>query len=117
MSEEDPLPSEEVGPKMRGMVEALRRVEDVVGKSGGATLRYGAFYGRGANEDLLELVRKGGSRLSGTAPATSIRAPRRRGKCHRPGRWSSRRRAYSTSSTTSLPRFETGCRISPKVRG
>ena len=58
VSEEDPLPSEEVGPKMRGMVEALRRVEDVVGKSGGATLRYGAFYGPGANEDLLELVRK-----------------------------------------------------------
>jgi hypothetical protein len=36
VSEEDPLPSEEVGPKMRGMVEALRRVEDVVGNSGGA---------------------------------------------------------------------------------
>ncbi len=58
VSEEDPLPSEEVGPKMRGMVEALRRVEDVVGKSGGAALRYGAFYGPGANDDLLELVRK-----------------------------------------------------------
>ena len=56
VSEEDPLPSEEVGPKMRGMVEALRQVEDVVGKSGGAALRYGAFYG--ANDDLLELVRK-----------------------------------------------------------
>ena len=45
--EEDPLPSEEVGPKMRGMVEALRRVEDVVGKLRGAALRYGAFYGPG----------------------------------------------------------------------
>jgi nucleoside-diphosphate-sugar epimerase len=58
VSEEDPLPSEEVGPKMRGMVEALRQVEDVVGKSGGAALRYGAFYGPAANDDLLELVRK-----------------------------------------------------------
>jgi nucleoside-diphosphate-sugar epimerase len=58
VSEEDQLPSEEVGPKMRGMVEALRRVEDVVGKAGGAALRYGAFYGPGANDDLLELVRK-----------------------------------------------------------
>jgi len=58
VSEEDPLPSEEVGPKMRPMVEALRRVEDVVGKAGGAALRYGAFYGPGANDDLLELVRK-----------------------------------------------------------
>lgn len=58
VSEENTLPSEEVGPKMRGMVEALRRVEDVVGKSGGAALRYGAFYGPGANDDLLELVRK-----------------------------------------------------------
>src|SRR5829696_5571706 len=58
VSEEDPLPSEEVGPKMRGMVEALRYVEDVVGKAGGAALRYGAFYGPGANDDLVELVRK-----------------------------------------------------------
>jgi nucleoside-diphosphate-sugar epimerase len=29
VSEEDPLPSEEVGPKMRGAAEALRHVEDV----------------------------------------------------------------------------------------
>jgi nucleoside-diphosphate-sugar epimerase len=58
VSEEDPLPSEDVGPKMRGMVEALRQVEAVVAKAGGAALRYGAFYGPGANDDLLELVRK-----------------------------------------------------------
>jgi nucleoside-diphosphate-sugar epimerase len=56
--EEDPLPSEEVGPKMRRMAEALRHVEDVVVKAGGAALRYGAFYGSGANDDLVELVRK-----------------------------------------------------------
>ena len=58
MSEEDPLPSEEVGPKMRGAAEALRHVENVVVKAGGAALRYGAFYGPGANDDLVELVRK-----------------------------------------------------------
>jgi nucleoside-diphosphate-sugar epimerase len=58
VSEEDPLPSEEVGPKMRGAAEALRYVEDVVVKAGGAALRYGAFYGPGSTDDLVELVRK-----------------------------------------------------------
>ncbi len=58
VSEEDPMPSEEVGPKMRGVVEALRQVEEVVVKAGGAALRYGAFYGPGATDDLVELVRK-----------------------------------------------------------
>jgi nucleoside-diphosphate-sugar epimerase len=56
--EEDPLPSEEVGPKMRGAAEALRYVEDVVVNAGGAALRYGGFYGPGATNDLVELVRK-----------------------------------------------------------
>jgi nucleoside-diphosphate-sugar epimerase len=58
LSEEDPLPSEEVGPKMRGAVQALRYVEDVVVSAGGAALRYGGFYGPGATNDLVELVRK-----------------------------------------------------------
>jgi nucleoside-diphosphate-sugar epimerase len=58
VSEEDPLPSEEVGPKMRGVVQALRHVEDVVVNAGGAALRYGGFYGLGATNDLVELVRK-----------------------------------------------------------
>ena len=58
VSEEDPLPSEEVGPKMRGAAEALRHVEDVVAKAGGAALRYGGFYGPGSTDDLVELVRK-----------------------------------------------------------
>jgi nucleoside-diphosphate-sugar epimerase len=58
VSEEDPLPSEEVGPKMRPAAEALRHVEDVVVKAGGAALRYGAFYGPGATGDLVELVRR-----------------------------------------------------------
>ena len=58
VNEEDPLPSENLGPKLRGVAEALRQVEDVVVKAGGAALRYGAFYGPGANDDLVELVRK-----------------------------------------------------------
>ena len=58
VSEEDPLPPEKLGPKLRGVAEALRQVEDVVVKAGGAALRYGAFYGLGANDDLVELVRK-----------------------------------------------------------
>jgi nucleoside-diphosphate-sugar epimerase len=58
VSEEDPLPWEELGPKMRGAAEALRYVEDVVVKSGGAVLRYGGFYGPGSTDDVVGLVRK-----------------------------------------------------------
>ena len=38
--------------------EAIRHVEDVVVKAGGAVLRYGGFYGPGATDDQVELVRK-----------------------------------------------------------
>jgi nucleoside-diphosphate-sugar epimerase len=58
VSEEDPLPSEEVGPKMRAAAEALRHVENVVVEAGGTALRYGGFYGPGSTDDLVELVRK-----------------------------------------------------------
>jgi nucleoside-diphosphate-sugar epimerase len=58
VKEEDPLPSEALGPKMRGAAQALRHVEDVVVKAGGAALRYGAFYGPGATDDLVGLIRK-----------------------------------------------------------
>ena len=58
MTEEDPQPPEEVGPKLRGGIEALRHVEDVVVKAGGAALRYGALYGPGSTDDLVELVHK-----------------------------------------------------------
>ena len=39
-------------------MEAIRHVEDVVTKVGGAALRYGWLYGPGATEDLAEVVRK-----------------------------------------------------------
>jgi hypothetical protein len=42
----------------RKSAEALRHVEDVVVKAGGAALRYGPLYGPGATDDLVRLVRK-----------------------------------------------------------
>ena len=51
-TEEDPLEVVE-GTK------AINHLEDVVVKAGGAVLRYGGFYGPGANDDQVKLVRKG----------------------------------------------------------
>ena len=56
-TEEDPLDLYE-GTAAHTSMEALRHVEDVVVKAGGAVLRYGAFYGPGASDDQVELVRK-----------------------------------------------------------
>jgi nucleoside-diphosphate-sugar epimerase len=53
-TEEDPLDLTSTG---KG-AEAIRHLEDVVVKAGGAVLRYGAFYGPGATDDQVELVRK-----------------------------------------------------------
>jgi len=50
-TEEDPLEVVE-GTK------AINHLEDVVVRAGGAVLRYGGFYGPGANDDQLRLVRK-----------------------------------------------------------
>jgi nucleoside-diphosphate-sugar epimerase len=50
-TEEDPL---EV---MEG-TKAINHLEDVVVEAGGAVLRYGGFYGPGANDDQVKLVRK-----------------------------------------------------------
>jgi nucleoside-diphosphate-sugar epimerase len=55
-TEEDPL---DPGPaSARKGTEALRYLEDVVVKAGGAVLRYGSFYGPGAIDGWVELVRK-----------------------------------------------------------
>ncbi|MQY34488.1 hypothetical protein SRB17_24570 [Streptomyces sp. RB17] len=56
-TEEDPLDLHEGTPAYAAM-SALRHVEDAVGRAGGAILRYGGFYGPGATDDQLELVRK-----------------------------------------------------------
>jgi nucleoside-diphosphate-sugar epimerase len=57
-TEEDSPSSEKLGPKVRPAVEGGQHVEDVVVRAGGAALRYGAFYGPGATDDQIELVRK-----------------------------------------------------------
>jgi nucleoside-diphosphate-sugar epimerase len=55
-TEEDPM---DPGPaSARTGAEALRHLEDVVIKAGGAVLRYGSLYGPGAIDDWVELVRK-----------------------------------------------------------
>ncbi|MGP3929522.1 NAD-dependent epimerase/dehydratase family protein [Nonomuraea sp. KM88] len=52
--EEDPLDPTSTG---QG-AHAIRHLEEVVVRAGGAVLRYGAFYGPGATDDQVELVRK-----------------------------------------------------------
>jgi nucleoside-diphosphate-sugar epimerase len=56
-TEEDPLDLYEGTSAHQGMA-ALAHVEDAVGRAGGAVLRYGAFYGPGATDDQVELLRK-----------------------------------------------------------
>ena len=56
-TEEDPLDSMEGTAAQAGM-EAIRHVEDVVLRAGGAVLRYGGLYGPGATDGQVELVRK-----------------------------------------------------------
>ena len=50
-TEEDPL-------EVTEGTKALIHLEDAVVKAGGAVLRYGAFYGPGANDEQIALVRK-----------------------------------------------------------
>jgi nucleoside-diphosphate-sugar epimerase len=56
-TEQDPVDTMAGTPAEPGM-RAIRHVEDVVGRAGGAILRYGWFYGPGATDDLVEPVRK-----------------------------------------------------------
>jgi nucleoside-diphosphate-sugar epimerase len=56
-TEDDPL-DPMTGTGAETSMAALRHVEEVVGKAGGAVMRYGAFYGPGATDDQVELVRK-----------------------------------------------------------
>jgi nucleoside-diphosphate-sugar epimerase len=53
-TENDPLDPNSTG---QGAA-ALRHLEEVVVKADGAVMRYGAFYGPGATDDQVELVRK-----------------------------------------------------------
>ena len=69
-TEEDPLDPIKGTAAHAGM-EAIRHVEDVVIKAGGAALRYGALYGPGATDDQVELVRKRQFPLVGGGPGYS----------------------------------------------
>ena len=51
-TEEDPL-------EVIEGTKAINHLEDVVVKAGGAVLRYGGFYGPGADDDQVRLIRKG----------------------------------------------------------
>ncbi|REF00809.1 NAD-dependent epimerase/dehydratase family protein [Thermomonospora umbrina] len=56
-TEDDPLDLHE-GTVAQAGLEAIRHVEDVVGRAGGAVMRYGGLYGPGASDDQVELLRK-----------------------------------------------------------
>ena len=56
-TEEDPL-DPLTGTAAQAPMAAIRHVEEVVLAAGGAVLRYGGFYGPGATDDQVELVRK-----------------------------------------------------------
>jgi nucleoside-diphosphate-sugar epimerase len=56
-TEEDPL-DPETGTGFRAGAEAIRYVEDVVAKAGGAVLRHGTLYGPGVLDNQVELLRK-----------------------------------------------------------
>jgi nucleoside-diphosphate-sugar epimerase len=56
-TEEDPLDPGD-GTIMHAVAVAIGHVEDAVLGAGGAVLRYGGFYGPGATDDQVELVRK-----------------------------------------------------------
>ncbi|MFD4597375.1 NAD-dependent epimerase/dehydratase family protein [Streptomyces sp. NPDC058464] len=69
-TEEDPLDLMPGTPAHGGML-ALRHLEDAVLGAGGAALRYGAFYGPGAIDDQVELVRRRQYPLVGRATGHS----------------------------------------------
>jgi nucleoside-diphosphate-sugar epimerase len=56
-TEEDPLDLL-AGTAAEAPMRAIRHVEDVVVAAGGAVLRYGGFYGPGATDDQVDLIRK-----------------------------------------------------------
>ena len=56
-TEEDEL-DPMTGTAARPLMDAIRHLEEVVLRTGGAALRYGGLYGPGATDDQVELVRK-----------------------------------------------------------
>jgi hypothetical protein len=54
VTEQEPQPLEAMGPKMARAAAALRHLENVVVRAGGAALRYGALYGPGGSDDIVK---------------------------------------------------------------
>ncbi len=69
-TEQDPLDMLE-GTAAHGNAVAIRHLEQAVLEAGGAVLRYGGFYGPGATDDQVELVRKRQFPLVGGGPGYS----------------------------------------------
>jgi nucleoside-diphosphate-sugar epimerase len=69
-TEDDPLDLM-VGTAAQANMEAIRYAEEAVLRAGGAVLRYGAFYGPGAIDDQVTLVRKRQYPLVGRASGHS----------------------------------------------
>ena len=65
-TEEDPLDPHTDSVARVGM-DAILHVEEAVLRAGGTVLRYGAFYGPGASDDQVELIRKRQFPLVGAA--------------------------------------------------
>jgi nucleoside-diphosphate-sugar epimerase len=65
-SEDEPL-DPMTGTGMEQLSAAISHLEDVTVTAGGAALRYGGFYGPGATDDQVELVRKRQFPLVGSA--------------------------------------------------
>jgi len=66
-TEDDPLDMHE-GTPQNAVSEAIRYLEDAVLRADGTVLRYGAFYGQGASDELVEFVRKRMFPLVGGGP-------------------------------------------------
>jgi nucleoside-diphosphate-sugar epimerase len=65
-TEDDPLDTM-TGTAAQANMEAIRYAEEAVIRAGGAVLRYGAFYGPGAIDDQVKLLRKRQYPLVGSA--------------------------------------------------
>ncbi len=91
----------------------LARVEERVLAIGGAVMRYGSFYGPGAMDDQVELVRRRQYPLIGQGDGylSWVHLDDAASATGSPS--SSRRAGCSTSSTTTLPRRASGCRTWP----
>ena len=90
----------------------MHHLEDAVTAAGGIVLRYGVFYGA-ENDGLIEPVRKRQFPIIGDGGGDDlVDPPRRRGRGDRARARARRGRHLQRSSTTTRPRYASGCRCS-----